>query len=416
MIKPPGTNVGGGINVGGTTGPTEVETTPPVGTGHGTADGVGGSTIAGGLAATAPTSKPGDVIKALAAKEPSGVKTVEMQSKPAKVTSVGVTYKFGGQGRKLEPNSQMLLEIPPQFRNRPVRFGVLKHRQDSSETTSPSGGDKWDPKPGSTSMQVHGQEMPEGKQWRYWKAPWGSSGSDGGKYAEHRGAGDPEVENMFDWIKHGHSAAGAGYGSSHEPLVVDAIKVKSVGEDPVRIHEITLQFLPAKPDSMDEHIFSPGTKFGDPWTGAGRAYGGGPKFQGKYPGALKLGGWSGGSGTPDLPAGWKMNGGALEVDLKAGQKFTTVEIACGDTHPDGKPNKDGHTGTLGYSRLSMGVKRAGSNSTDWFTESQGVPPEGVLFGGPTIENYVAQPGDKLVVRASSDATYVMGLRLWYNEQ
>ncbi len=415
MVKPPGSTPPGSPHIGGVTGTTAPKPaeTKPAGTGHGTQDGVGGSTIAGGLAASAPSSQPGEVIKALAAKEPSGVKTVEMLSKPAKITSVGVTYKFGGGGRKLAPNEQMFLEVPPQFRGRAVRFAVLKHRQERSETTAPSGSDKWDAKPGVTSLQVHGHEMPEGEQWRYWHAPWGESGSDGGKYAEHRSSGDPEVENMFDWMANGHGQVGGGWGFSKDALRVDAVKVKSVGEDPVRIQEVMVQFLPAKPDTMDEHIFSPGTKFGDAITGKGRRYGGGPSKGGKYPGALRLPG--GGEGAKNLPEGWHMRGSSLEIDLKPGKTFSGVEIACGDTHSDGKANKDGHTGTLGWSRLSMSVKRA-NGGTDTFTERQGVPPEGVLFGGPSIENYVAQPGDKLVVNASSDTTYVMGLRLWYNEQ
>jgi hypothetical protein len=89
-------------------------------------------------------------------------------------------------------------------------------------------------------------------------------------------------------------------------------------------------------------------------------------------------------------------------------------VACGDTHPDGKHNSDGETGTQGWSKLSMGIQRKGSSSVDWFTQSQGVPPQGVIFGGPNIENYVAQPGDKLIIRAESDTTYVMGVRTWYN--
>ena len=378
-------------------------------------DGVGGSTVAGGLAHAASTDKPGSTIKALAAKEPPGVKTVEMMSKP-RLTSASVSYRMGGQeGRKLKPGEQMLLEIPPQFRDRPIRFAVLKHRQESSETTEPTDGSKWDNKPGVTSVQVHSAKHPEGQAWRFWKAPWGSSGKDGGKYAEHRDEYDPEVENMFDWMKNGHAPVG-GYGTSYDPCFADAIRVKSVGKDPVRVHQVDFMFLPDKPDTLDEVIFSPGTKFGDPWTGAGRAYGGGPSKAGKYPGALTLEEWGddGGEGVGKLKKGWKFEDGELSVQLKPGKKLTGVEIACGDTHPDGVKNKDGHTGTLGWSRLSMGVRRK-SGKTEWFIDEQGVPPQGVLFGGPVAANYVAKKGDELVVRATDDTTYVMGLRLWYNE-
>ncbi|MEE2904239.1 MAG: hypothetical protein VYC39_18065 [Myxococcota bacterium] len=382
-------------------------------------DSNGAPSISPGLATTAPSHSSGQVIKALAQNESSEVKSVEMLSKPHKTTSVSFSYRTGdSRGRKLKPGEQMLLEIPPQFRDRPIRFAVLKHRQDRDETTAPEGDSKWDANPGVTSLQVHAPSFDSDNSWRYWKAPWGSSGQAGGKYAEHRSASDPEVENMFDWIRHGHSAVGAS-GVSKEPLFADAIKVVSVGKDPVRVHQVDMMFLPERPDSTDEQIFSSGTVFGDPWSAEGRAYGGGPRFQGKYPGALALGGRKNNDSEVlnkvQSKPGWALENGQLEIELSNTKQFTGVEVACGDTHPDGKRNKDGHVGTLGWSKLSMGIRRAGSTKVDWFIDRQGVPPEGVLFGGPTMENFTAKPGDKLIVRADSDTTYVMGLRLWYKD-
>jgi len=407
MTNIPGGRIGNRRNVGGTTNVNATNETSNTGNATNVVD--SGSTIAGGLAATASSYKPGEAIAKLAKKDTSH-KTVELLSKPAKVTSVGVTYKMGSyEGRKLAPGEQMLLEVPPQFHGRPIRFAILKHRQDSGETSGTEGGDKWDQKPGSTALNVH---TPEG-EWRYWNAPWGSSGEDGGKFAEVRSAGDPESENMFDWMSHGHVAVD-GHGVSYEPVSATAMRVRSVGEDPVRVHEVALQFLPDKPDVLDEAIFSKGTVFGDAWTGQGRKYGGGPSHGGKYPGAVQLGGY-GGAGGVKLPEGWKLNGGALEVPLKPGLRFTGIEIAIGDTHPDNQPNKDGTTGTLGWSRLNMGAQRPGSSKIDWFTEEQGVPPEGVLFGGPNQSDFVAKSGDKLVIRSSSDTAYVMGVRVWYDK-
>jgi hypothetical protein len=45
---------------------------------------------------------------------------------------------------------------------------------------------------------------------------------------------------------------------------------------------------------------------------------------------------------------------------------------------------------------------------------QGVPPEGVLSGAPTEVGYVAKAGDQIVVKAESDTTYVMALRIGLN--
>src|SRR6185436_14379999 len=97
--------------------------------------------------------------------------------------------------------------------------------------------------------------------------------------------------------------------------------------------------------------------FGDWLTGAGRRYGGGQAFQGKFPGAVVLGG--GAAGAPAaLPPGFALRGGALEVELPAGRIITGVDVAAGDSHPDGIRNKDGGWGTPGWSRMSMAIAHA----------------------------------------------------------
>lgn len=416
-----GINGGGSNPLGGITGVGSVgSTTPAAGTTSTPAPAAApGTTRAGGLAATAsglPTSVPGELIKKLAAADTGN--TVDLLSKPTSVTSTTVVYRMGGsEGRQLKPNDQIYLEIPPQFRGRPVYMAVFAHRQTQSDKTSTpedKGGKKWDNTPGSTALHFHSTGAGD-EGWRYWNAPWGSSGKQGGKYAELRSGGDPENETEFEFMKNGTTSVSGG-GRSTKPLEIDALRLRSVGTDPTRVHSVLVTFMPPKPDSTQEVIFSPGTSMGDPYTAAGRSYGK-DKGKGTYPGALTLGwGGAGGEGAVKLAAqpGWKLENGGLSIELTPGKKFTGVEVACGDTHPDGKHNSDGETGTQGWSKLSMGIQRKGSSSVDWFTQSQGVPPQGVIFGGPNIENYVAQPGDKLIIRAESDTTYVMGVRTWYN--
>lgn len=416
-----GINGGGSNPLGGITGVGSVgSSTPAAGTTSTPAPAAApGTTRAGGLAATAsglPTSVPGELIKKLAAADTGN--TVDLLSKPTSVTSTTVVYRMGGsEGRQLKPNDQIYLEIPPQFRGRPVYMAVFAHRQTQSDKTSTpedKGGKKWDNTPGSTALHFHSTGAGD-EGWRYWNAPWGSSGKQGGKYAELRSGGDPENETEFEFMKNGTTSVSGG-GRSTKPLEIDALRLRSVGTDPTRVHSVLVTFMPPKPDSTQEVIFSPGTSMGDPYTAAGRSYGK-DKGKGTYPGALTLGwGGAGGEGAVKLAAqpGWKLENGGLSIELTPGKKFTGVEVACGDTHPDGKHNSDGETGTQGWSKLSMGIQRKGSSSVDWFTQSQGVPPQGVIFGGPNIENYVAQPGDKLIIRAESDTTYVMGVRTWYN--
>lgn len=416
-----GINGGGSNPLGGITGAGSVGgTTPATGTTSTPAPAAApGTTRAGGLAATAstlPTAVPGELIKKLAAADTGN--TVDLLSKPTSVTSTTVVYRMGSsEGRQLKPNDQIYLEIPPQFRGRPVYMAVFAHRQTQSDKTSTpedKGGKKWDNTPGSTALHFHSTGAGD-EGWRYWNAPWGSSGKQGGKYAELRSGGDPENETEFEFMKNGTTSVSGG-GRSTKPLEIDALRLRSVGTDPTRVHSVLVTFMPPKPDTTQEVIFSPGTSMGDPYTAAGRSYGK-DKGKGTYPGALTLGwGGAGGEGAVKLAAqpGWKLENGGLSIELTPGKKFTGVEVACGDTHPDGKHNSDGETGTQGWSKLSMGIQRKGSSSVDWFTQSQGVPPQGVIFGGPNLENYVAQPGDKLIIRAESDTTYVMGVRTWYN--
>ena len=233
MPKITSNNPAGGITNPNPADPVSGSTPAGAPSGHSNVDAMGGSTIAGGLAANKTTHQPGAIIKKLAPQ--TDAKTVEQLSKPNDVSSVSFTYRMGGQeGRLLKPGEEILMEVPPQFRGKPIRFAVLKHRQDSSDKSidAPKDGE-YDQAPGVSSLQVHD---PESGEWRYWKAPWGSSGADGGKYAELRGSYDPEVENMFDWIRQGHAVAWGGYGKSHEPLMHDAVRVKSVGKELVRVH------------------------------------------------------------------------------------------------------------------------------------------------------------------------------------
>lgn len=407
-------SVGGASNVGTSSAVTEEKkTTTPQAVAP-------DSTKLGGLASTAPAAKadPLELVKQLSAGD-VGYKTIDYL-KPTSVTATTVEWRFGGgyEGRKMEAGTQVMLALPPEFQGRPVYMGVISHKQVQSDKTSQldnKNGKPWDNTPGNSALHFHSTDHKANESWRYWNAPWGSSGKDGGKYAEVRG--DWERETEFEFLKNGHSAVGGGYGArSKEALKIDAARLRSVGTDPVRVEKVVITFLPQYPDKTEEVIFSPGTKMGDPHTAAGRSYGK-DTSKGTYPGALVMGGYGGGNAeaVAKLPAGWKMEGGNLTVELKPGVKFTGAEVSVGDTHPDGKSNSDGEIGKQGWSKLALGIQR-GNGKIEWMARDMTIPPQGVLFGGPTLADYVAQPGDKLVINASEDTAYVMGVRLWYNEK
>lgn len=370
------------------------------------------TTIAPGLAATAPAAATGDPsgskrVRSLAkqAKE-AGEKVVDVITKPTNTTSTTVSYKIAP--RVLKPGESLYFAVPEALRDKPVNFVILGHKGDASLDTDPDKSDKWDDTPALASVQVHARDLPEEKAWRYWKGS--ASGAKGSKFAEV-GYG-VELENLYEWRKIGHGAV-SDDSFSKAALHPDAIRVVSMGEDPVTISEVTLKVTPAKPDLTLEAVFSEGTKIGDPETGEGRAYGGGQGHQGTFPGALELRGWgsSGGAGAAKLPEGWKLVNGALEIPLVPGKRITAVEVACGDSHPDKITNADGGWGTKGWSKLSIGLKKASGSSIEYLMQSENVPPEGVLGGGPKDGKYVTKAGDKIVISASSDTTYVMAARV-----
>jgi hypothetical protein len=369
-----------------------------------------GTTIAGGLAPTAPSDSAGDPtgaarVKALAANDQAaGAKVIDVLVKPSAQTSTSVSYKM--PGRVLKPGESLYFAVPEALQGRPVNFMILGHRADPSADTDPTKGDKWDDTPALTSVQVHGKDFPEDKAWRYWKGS--ASGGKGSKFAEV--SHSVELENLYEYAKYGTGAA-SDDSFSKQPVLPDAIRVVSTGEDPVTIHEVTLKITPPKPSQTLEAVFCEGTQIGDPETGAGRFYGGGQSHQGLFPGALELRGYgSGGAGAAKLPEGWKVVNGNLEIDLPAGKTITAVDVACGDSHPDKITNKDGGWGTKGWSKLSIGLKPAGG-ATQWFMNSENVPPEGVLSGSPLEAGYTTKAGDRIVIRASSDTTYVMAARI-----
>ncbi len=370
------------------------------------------TTVAPGLAATAPAPKAtakdpsGAALAQSIAKKSKDAKAVDVISKPTSETSTSVTYKLGA--RVLKPGEALYFAVPEQLRDETVNFVILGHRGNPSSDTDTDKSDKYDSTPALSSVQVYGEGFPASKAWRYWLGS--ASGESGGKFAEVGYA--MELENLYEWPKMGSGAVADG---SHSDKAVkpQAFRIVSVGQDPVEIGEITLKVVPKKPTSTLEAVFSPGTKIGDPQTGAGRSYGGGQSFEGLFPGALELGGWgasAGGAGASKLPAGWKVVSGALEIPLPQGKTITSVDIACGDSHPDKITNSDGGSGTKGWAKLSIGLARA-DGTTDWFMSSENVPPEGVMSGSPTKGAYVTKPGDKIVVRSSSDTTYVMAARV-----
>lgn len=359
---------------------------------------------------------PGALIQELARRD-KGYSTIKLVAHPTRTTPTSATFRLGGpDGLRLRPGEQLLLELPKELAKRPVYQAVLEHRQVLQEKSSvPSGQKKnWDETPGVTALHFHSTSPGWSDPWRYWNAPWGSSGEQGGKYAEIRP--DWESESHFDLAKNGTTPVGGGK-KRHQLLHADAVRVRGLGVDPTFVRSVTITFAPKPADEHDELVFTQGTSIGDLLTADGQVFGKNFK-KGTYPGALALlDGAGGGEGLATLAKArpdWKLEAGRLTIPLEPGRCFLGVELACGDTKPDGKLNSDGEVGTQGHSRLRLGIQKAGSENPAWFVDDHGVPPKGVIFGGPLAE-HVVSPGDRLVVSAEVDPTYLMAVRLSYSK-
>jgi len=91
-----------------------------------------------------------------------------------------------------------------------------------------------------------------------------------------------------------------------------------------------------------------------------------------------------------------------------------VEIAIGDTEHLGHINPATSRSTrLGWAKLWVGLKRAKSGDIEWFIKNANIPPQGIIAGGPHLENSRIEPGDELVLESRADSAYVMAWRLAY---
>lgn len=317
-------------------------------------------------------------------------------------TCNSVQYRIPEQ--TLKPGEALEFAIPEDMRSRPVNFVVLGHRQDPSNGTHPTHGSEWDSKPGLTSVQVYSNQFPS-DPWRYWGGS--ASGDQGAKFAEV--SHSPELENLYEWRKYGHSGTKTG-SSTHAPLLPRKVRLVSTGQDPVVVSELTVKVEPVPASQFLEGIFAEGTKFPDPQTGTGTHFAGGQAAQGKFPRAVVLSPGYASTRKTELPSGWKLQGSELRIPLKASMKITQVEVAGGDSHEDGITNSDGGWGTKGWAKLSIGVRKT-DGQVQWMMNRENVPPEGILMASPVECNQALQAGDEIVIRSDSDTTYLMGVRI-----
>ena len=330
------------------------------------------------------------------ANPPSGFTTVK--TVPAPETQAGkVTYrpetKLNGSAAATGGQAQEItMDVPKSVQGMRLAHIEIEHSQNLAEKTEPWSGKKGDRDNTAPYSQV--EVFVEGKGW--------TNLGQAKKFAEAR----PEVERLHDLPDPKGN--------------ISQIRVRNVGVDPVRLHDVTLHFLPAKPKAFDEAVLMPGASFGDAWSEVA------PRTARvrdvvvpgtRYPGAIVLnnnGKWSATEkGTVDKMAakGWVVERDSLVIPLQAGKRLRIAEVAIGDTQPDPEKNGDGSYGRKGYAKLNLVIERA-NGSRVVLTSSENIPAEGVMVG---TTDHTVQPGDRLRVQATADAAALMGVRLGYDD-
>ena len=365
-----------------------------------------------------------------------GLIAKSIYTKPSETSSLSFTYelnddnctKAARDGEEcLSLNESIYLFIPQKFQNMPISDLTIAHRQNKKDNrgtdsfNSSTGVKVKDKYPAFISAQVYNPQYPYKYAWRYWGSH--TSGLNGGKYSEHKKNGSWEFDNLYEWPLHGHKASHQNDSKIVTPLTGKYIRIfadhgkysKIIDHDKAYVHSVTVTFVPTNSDHYKEWSFTnKRTKFGDPQTMQGREYGGGPKFNGKYPGAIVLSKYSRPKNISKLNEKyWDSYLNSLEYKLEAGKKLQIVEIAAGDTKPDGKPNKDGGVGSLGGAKLEVVYVRA--DGEEEIIDGANLGPKGVITGFPKDNGITIQKGDYLRIKAYGGKAYIMGMRVGYND-
>ena len=345
-----------------------------------------------------------------------GVKIVKTFDKPTETTCNSFTYRFPEVN--LEPGESLYVAVPKEYQNRPMTLAILEHRQDP-DLPSNKGfqvGVHSTP-PGRTSYQILTKNEKNENEWRYYQNPNG--GGKGSKFAEPNMRA--EVETLYGVYKYGHCQAETDECSTKLLNIGSALRMNSIEKDPARggnpvlVRAVKMEVAAPKATEQIVGTFSKGTDLGEPVTEKGQKFGGGQTHGGLFPGALVLGYGNSGeaygtNGKAKLPAGWKVVDNRLIIPVPPGKMISNIEVAAGDSHPDGISNEDGGTGTKGWAKMNIFLDRA-NGIRDVMANRSNVPPQGVMMGAPKDCSYVSAQGDQIVIESLNDTSYVMAVRL-----
>lgn len=323
-------------------------------------------------------------------------KVIKAYYSPSDKRPDSATYSFSPELR-LSPGESVYLKVPQELQSAPLANIILAHRQDPHDQRGrmdydPRTGvktyDKW---PAYTSVQVHDRDLPYRNSWRIWAGP--VSSDKGSKFAEIRNS--PEKDNLYEWPLKGSLCLRTG-SPLKRALHADLVKLEILGSDPAYIESVEIKTLPKKANHYIDLSFTRSkTDLGDPMTQKGRVYGGGQRFRGTYPGAKKI---------------WPHDRGGKDFEIPVGGKVVrSVSLALGDTHPDGRPNRDGGIGSPGGASVSIGLVGADGH-TRIILQDENLGPQGVV----TASFDEGVPIEKISIRSDGDAAYLMGAQIGHD--
>lgn len=315
--------------------------------------------------------------------------------------SFSVIYDLEDQS--LQPNEEIILDVPLHLQSYPVEWVAVTHRQSPNEEREcASRGDR-DCLPGYTSVEILSTDKSARSQdYRYWAGS--GSGPFNSKFAEIR-SGRGETDNLYEWQNKGHISV-LTKRKSFDPLYPQKVRIRSVGKDSIRLQKLALKVLPAEPSVFTEFVFSSEFRFGTYSQGKGLQYPRGSSY-GYYGGALTLNRKQ----VPrhsSLSEAWIRSPGKIELPLDPSTRLISVDVACGDMKPV-PPGADPQN-YRGGGRMLVEIRNS-NKIVQTFIHDENVGTRGVMRGFTEDSGYLTQPGDVLVITAPRGTVQVMGLRL-----
>ncbi len=330
-----------------------------------------------------------------------------------KLNSLSLRYELDQQqGLEIGPGKGVEFVFPDEFKNRNIFHVILKHRKDPRYAADAADFDAHDPDAAYILCEARSSLN---KLWYRW-----ADRSSFAKFSEVRTADNPENETLHNGLR------------TFGQIKPDRFRITNVAKgDPQKaianVHELEFVFMPEeRPGVIIEQILTPETAFSDASSGKPvPLIGGGPRLQGKFPGAVVLGKnrearlqallqlpeahrfavsncASGTSLTAD---------GNLQIPLPAGYRLAMIELAAGDLDITSlEYNKDGYFGRSGQAQISVFVESEDGRRA-CLVDNSNVGMAGMVTCGGPANDELTRPGDRLLLQVSNDEIFLMGYRI-----